>query len=308
MSSRSEFFNGMMEDFMLPKEDAKALVKTDLEKFVFNLEYGKEFEVEYNVRDEFEKIFNKYCKSCGQSDTQMGEIIRGLMKLCYRYENDGDEIEVGPYSGIWYGLREELECPFIACDYGVDWWNNRYDCFNTVISHGMGRDYVSNIALNALILETCADEYDCRPRIDIADYYANIVNFLIYNKDIIKKFEDNGLNITHNFGAYTYPNFNSGYINEFEINSISEDMYITIPLRSSEFTIKYFGSMDCKFELTFDWNYVDTIFAKYGDLLRLLFQLATVDYKKYISADVIKDDLKNIGFEVKDGYIVKMEK
>jgi hypothetical protein len=304
MSSRSKFFDGMMEDFMLSKEDAKALVKTDLEKFVFNLQYGKEFEVEYNVRDEFEKIFNKYCKSSGQSDTQMGELLRGLMKLCYRYENDGDEIEVGSYSGIWYGLRENLECPFIACDYGVDWWNCRFDCFNTSISHGMGRDYVRNIALNALILETFADEYDWSPRIDIADYYENIVNFLV-NKDIVKKFEDNGLNITHNFGAYSYPNFNSGYISEFEINSITEDMYITIPLRSNEFTIKYFGSMNCKFELTFDWNYVDTIFAKYGDLLRFLLHLATVDYKKHIDADVIKDDLKNIGFEVKDGYITK---
>ena len=307
MSSRSDFFNGMMEDFMLPKENAKALVKTDLEKFVFNLQYGKEFEVEYNVRDEFEKIFHKYCKSCGQSDTQMGEILRGLMKLCYRYENDGDEIEVGPYSGIWYGLRENLECPFIACDYGVEWWNYRFDCFNCSISHGMGRDYVSNIALNALILETFADEYDWRPRIDIADYYENIVNFLV-DKNIVKKFEDNGLNITHNFGAYSYPNFNSGYINEFEINSITEDMYITIPLRSSEFTIKYSGSMTCKFELTFDWNYVDTIFAKYGDLMRFLFHLATVDYKKHIVASDIVKDLNNIGFTIEDGYIVKMEK
>lgn len=305
MSSRSEFFDGMMEDFMLSKEDAKALVKTDLEKFVFNLQYGKEFEVEYNVRDEFEKIFHKYCKGYGKSDTQMGEIIRGLMKLCYRYENDGDEIEVGPYSGVWYGLRENLECPFIACDYGVDWWNYRFDCFNCYISHGMGRDYVRNIALNALILETFADDYDWRPSVDIADYYENIVNFLV-KKDIVKKFEDNGLNITHNFGAYSYPEFNSCYISEFEINSISEDMCITIPLRSSEFTIKYHGSMNCKFELTFDWNYVDTIFAKYGDLLRFLLHLATVDYKKHISADVIKDDLKNIGFEVKDGYIQKI--
>ena len=63
--------------------------------------------------------------------------------------------------------------------------------------------------------------------------------------------------------------------------------------------------MSCRFELSFDWNAVDTIFAKYGDLLRYLFHLATVDYKKHIDADVIKDDLKNIGFEVKDGYITK---
>ena len=307
MSSRSDFFDGMVEDHMLSKEDAKALVKTDLEKFVFNLQYEKEFEVEYNVRDEFEKIFNKYVKGYGKSDTQMGEILRGLMKLCYRYENDGDDIEVGPYSGIWYGLREELECPFIACDYGVEWWDYRFECFNTVLSHAMGRDYVSNIALNALILETFADEYDWRPRIDIADYYENIVNFLIYNKDIIKKFKDNGMDITHNFGAYTYPNLNAGWINEFEINSITEDMYITIPLQSHEFTIKYFGGMNCKFELKFDWNYVDTIFAKYGDLLRLLFRLATVDYKKHIYGDVIKEDLDKLGYEVKDGYIVKKD-
>jgi hypothetical protein len=40
MGSRSEFFDGMMEDYMLSAEDAKALVKTDLEKFVFNLQYG----------------------------------------------------------------------------------------------------------------------------------------------------------------------------------------------------------------------------------------------------------------------------
>ena len=64
--------------------------------------------------------------------------------------------------------------------------------------------------------------------------------------------------------------------------------------------------MSYRFELTFDWNHVDTIFAKYGDLLRFLLHLATVDYKKHISADIIKDDLKNIGFEVKDGYIQKI--
>ena len=304
MESCSHLINYIFENGYNGSADkAKELVETTFDKFIFNLEFEKTFEIEFDIRKEFENVFHKYCSDYGKSETQIGEILRGLMKLCYRYENDGDEIEVGPYSGIWYGLKEKLECPFIACDYGVEWktWDG-WDNFNTVLSHAMGRDYVSNIALNALILATFYD-FHCKNYYDISEYYKNIVECFV-DENVLKKFTDNGIMLNHNFGCYSYPDMSGAYSSFFTINSIAEDMHINISLNQKQFNIEYMCG-GVKFKLEFDFEIIDTILADYGDVLRYLVHLATVDYKKHICSSYIEEDLNNIGFTVKDGYIVK---
>ena len=303
MNSRSEFFNYFIEN---PRErdseEAKKFVVTDLEKFCYNSAFHKTFDVSFDVHKEFEKLFNKYCNCYGKSDTVIGEIIRGLMKVCYRYMNDGDDIETGSYSGIWYGLKEKLDCPFIAYDGGVNYYDYDLDGLNP-FSCVFGRDYISNIALNALIIETFEDLH-YNNRVDIAEYYDNIVNFLIPAK-FIKTFEDNGIIITHNFGDYDY-SYDHGNSTR-TINSITEDMSITFDLCDNIVDIKYNPCMKVKFKLSLDFGHVDEILPIYGDLLRYITHLATVDYKKSINYDTILKDLKNIGFQIKDGYISKIE-
>lgn len=273
----------------------KELVSSNLEKFIFNQMSGEQtFDVEFDVIDEFEKLFNRVCKGEGRSETKFGEIIRGLMKLCYRYKNDGDDIETGPYSGIWHGLVNELDCPFTAFDYGVEWDCMYFEKLNAYLSHAMGRDYVKNIALNALILETF--EINGRNHIDIADYYKNIVHFIM-SENVINKFAEYGLDVTKNFGTYDTSVIRNRS-DKVSINSIYEDIHIDI--EDGEVTIS-----NKWLNISFDWKDVDEVLGEYQEVLKYMFHLATVEYKRTVYDSEIKEAIGKFGFDLINGNIVK---
>ena len=127
MATRSKF----IEEYMNGNDMQKELIKTGLERELWNIAHkNNRIENDFNLKNEYEKMFNRVCRSSGKSDTVFGEIIRGLTKLLYREYNDGDDIDTGYYSGIWYGLRYELYCPFTYGDNAVEYWDYDFDVLN----------------------------------------------------------------------------------------------------------------------------------------------------------------------------------
>ena len=296
MESNSKFINYIVYNNNHEKNELKNLVSSNLEKFIFNQMFGeKTFDVEFDVIDEFEKLFNRFCKREGKSETKFGEIIRGLMKLCYRYKNDGDDIETGSYSGVLYGLVNELDCPFTAFDYGVEWDCYCFEKLNCRISHIMGRDYVKNIALNALILETF-DCFNSSNNIDIADYYKNIVHFVM-SENVINKFAEYGIDITKNFGVYDTSVLRNR-TTKSSINSIYEDIHIDIEYGEVAISSEWLN-------ISFEWEEADKILEEYQEVLKYLFHLATVEYKRSVCQNEIKEAISKFGFDLIDGNIVK---
>lgn len=278
-------------------DEAIKFVKTDFDKVLYNYAFKKKIDVEFSIEEEFEKLLNKYVPSNGKANTVIGEIIRGCNKLMYRWINDGDEIECGPYSGILYGLQYDLESPFVpqnnACnwDYEYDAIGMYWGCIN--------KNIVINICLNCLILETF-DYYHRKNYTDIGNYYDNIVNFIIDEK-IIEKFKEHDIDITHNMGSY-----GSHFREEIDhINSISEDLYIYFDYNTIK--VDYTSSMNAQFKLEFDRNEIDTILNMYGELLKYIIHRATYDWKKYLMIDELKSELNKIGFTVNsEKYITKL--
>ena len=302
MESNSKFIDEILKN----GEAKKELCVTDFEKYLWNVTHRTDkFEnVKFNLEDEFENKFNKYCRSYGKSNTVIGEIFRGLSKLMYRYKNDGDDICCGPYSGIWYGLRYELYCPFIHGDNAVEYWDYDYDALSMFSWCGNG--YCECMMLNALIIETI-DDFQGSNRVDIADYYDNIVSFLI-RKDIIEKFKKYDIDITNNFGIYSSRwSINDDNLN---INTIDEDVNIDISYRQIQFdfsrSFTNFGLGSTMFKIEFDIKYMDDILKKYGALMKFLIDSTTYKHR-YKTREDFESDLDKLGFMIKDRYIVRKE-
>lgn len=275
-------------------EDAINLVKTDFDKVIYNAAFGKKFDVDFNVKEAFEKIFDKYVPSDGKANTIIGEILRGYNKLMYRYLNDGDDIECGYYSGIIYGLLNEFDVPFRPVDDGIECSYN-YDILN--MFGYIFNNIVDNIAFNCLILETFED-YHCNNRyVDISKYYKNIIHYLIKDS-VINKFKENGIDIT-NMGSYGN-NFKMDS-SEFTINSANEDIVIAINNYQNVMDIKYQRN-PVKFKIMFDWNEADIIFEKYGQLFRYLFNKAVFNFNGETN---MKNDLEKIGYTINNEHYIQ---
>lgn len=305
MESNSKFIQSIMETGNANKE----LCITEFEKYLWNEIHHNnkddKFEnVAFNLEEEFEKKFNQYCKSYGKSDTVIGEIFRGLNKLMYRYLNDGDDICCGPYSGIWYGLKFKLDCPFSHGDNSVEYWDYDYDALSMFTYYSSG--YCKNMMMNALIIDTF-DVFHKDNRIDIGDYYDNIVNFLL-DENTIKKFKEYDIDITNNFGSYSQSNpYASGPIS---INTIDEDIYIDFEYNKIKFTFNR-SFADCgyglsKFEIEFATKHIDDILKRYGKLMSFLLNSITIK-QKYKTRKQFEKELDELGFMIKDRYIVKKE-
>lgn len=299
MATRSKF----IEEYMNGNDMQKELIKTGLERELWNIAHKDEkIENNFNLKDEYEKVFERVCHSSGKSDTVFGEIIRGLTKLLYREYNDGDDICCGYYSGIWYGLKNKLYCPFTYSDNSVEYWDIDFDALN---NFGYSyRTYAENIMLNALILETF-DDFDKSNCIDISDYYDNIVKFLVDEKTI-KKFTDRGIDITNNFGCYQ--GIDKSCYENTEINSIDEDIYITF--KSRDIAINYTsdvfnGGDSIIFNLEFSKENIDMVLDANKELLKYLISIS--DYKKRTTRDKFLKVIEELGYTVNGRDIVKKE-
>lgn len=297
--SNNELINFVLEGNTNANE-AKKLVKTDFDKVLYNYAFGRnteKFDVKFSVETEFENLLNKYVPYSGKSDTIIGEIIRGYNKLMYRWLNDGDDIECGPYSGIIFGLKCELESPFVPEDNTCYWSSYEYEPVNKYWGC-VDRNIIINICLNCLILDTF-DYYHRQNHTDIKKYYNNIINFIVDEK-LINKFKEYDINITHNMGSYGF-DFN-GNINH--INSISEDLYVFFNYKTIK--IEFIPLMQVKFKIEFDKNEIDTILKMYGNLLKFIIHKATCEWKKYPNIEKWNEELKPLGFTInEEKYIVK---
>ena len=290
MEFKSKFFNAFYNNEKITSE----LCETDFEKYLFNKLNGSNiFDVKFSVRSEFLKDFDKYVPSVGKAQTVYGEILRGINKLIYRLYNDGDDMQCGPYSGIWIGFKD-LECPFTYDDCCVRWKSYEYDAFN---QFNFARDMEENMMMNTLILKEF--EFDKKDNwIDISSYYKNITEFFVESR-IAEKFKEHDLDLTDNMGMY---NQDTDY-GTFEINSIAEDLYIKFKgFRNQTIEIDFsFGYGSLKLE--FEEKDIDEVLTENEDILKVLFRFAQYDFRKS-REDFIKA-VEEVGYKIEERKIVK---
>lgn len=282
-------------------KDLKDLAITNLEKYCFDLAVKSQNEVEpfnikYDIAEEFDKLMGRYCKSSGKSDTVFGEIVRGIAKLAYREMNDGDDVCVGPYSGIWYGLQYEFDCPFTYDDYAIYWHDYDFDSFNIFYPwNKQVKSYGNALALGCLILENI-EEFKNKPnRVDIADYYKNIVNYA-FDESILDIFKSHNINLTTNIG--TYGSIKDLQTHYYSINSIYEDFYLRIDGDTFKFEWNFI-KMSCK------RSELNEFLSKYGKAWQYFIELATNSktYKLHYSNIQFEEPLKSLGFKINNNIL-----
>lgn len=279
---RTKFFENYLDGSFDDIVDLKQYIQYDIEKAFYNhISKNKEYDVTFDIDDEFTKLVNQYVRDFGASDTEYGEIIRGINKLIYRYYNDGDDIETGSYSGIMVGLRNFFEISFTLDGEAVSYsgeYENCNDDFNTfalsqcklnsnMSNYAKMLEYLVKSMKFATILLGYTERYEnCNNRYYISDYYNNIVNFII-DENIIKIFKEEELDITDKFGCY-----DKSYIyNEtITINDRYENIFIIVNYNKVKF--KFFSN---HYKLEFVSNNLNELkdnINKYKSLLRYIFE------------------------------------
>lgn len=296
-NTNSKFFAFIIENGF-DKRILKDLAQTDLEKFAWNVAYCKcapaeAFDVKFDIPSEFERLLNRHVHCDGAATTVFGEIVRGIAKLTYREINDGDHPEIGPYAGIWYGLKTDLDCPFVASDHCPE-WKDDFEAFNQIAYAGDSKYYADNLAFACLILEQFPTFQSWHNRYDISTYYSSIVNFIVSNS-VIDTFKKFGIDITDRFG--TYHGFHQ-YNDSWTINNECEDFVISYDYHKDEydFEIERFG-MSCK------GSELETLLTEYAEVFKLILKHQRSG-KYHYEADMY-NELEKLGYEVKDFKLLK---
>lgn len=297
ITTNSNFFAYILKDGF-NEADLKDLAQTDLEKFTWNYLFAKfdkdkAFDVKYSIASEFSMLMNRHVNEHGKSNTVFGEIVRAVAKLAYREMNDGDNPEIGPYSGIWYGLKIDLECPFISADHSIEWING-FESFNRFSYVADSTYYADNMYFACLVLEQFPKFQSWKNRYDIADYYTSIVNYIVPS-NVIEDFKKFNIDITDRFG--TYHGFHQ-YNDSWTINNECEDFVISYDYHKDEygFEIERFG-MSCK------GSELETLLAEYAEVFKLILKHQRSG-KYHYEADMY-NELEKLGYEVKDFKLLK---
>lgn len=292
ITTNSNFFAYILEnDFN--EADLKNLAQSDLEKFTWNYLFAKfdkdkAFDVKYSIADEFSMLMNRHVNEHGKSDTIFGEIVRAIAKLAYRELNDGDNPEIGPYSGIWYGLKVDLECPFISADHSIEWING-FESFNRFSYIADSKYYADNMYFACLVLEQFPKFQSWKNHYDIADYYSSIVNYIVPS-NVIEDFKKFNIDITDRFG--TYHGFHQ-YNDSWTINNETEDFIISYDYYKDGFNFEVE-----RFILNCKRSELETFLTQYSELFKIVLKHQRSGVNFY-ETDMYKE-LESKGFTVKN--------
>lgn len=190
------------------------------------------------AREQLQDLFDLMVPSSGKSETAAGELVRAMMRLQYRWYNDGDMFNQG------YGL--ETCAPSAA--YLYDNVEPTNAIFDELVEYMEGADERYEAGLNdiqSIVIDFIADNPELcgmKPNADSRDYHSNTVDWFIeaghqyeYTVDLsgdLEEYIDHGCitwqdveymveELTNTYGGEL--NIYDGY--EFVITKLTSDEY-----------------------------------------------------------------------------------